>query len=86
MLGVENRAAGAFPGPGWNWLGWGYNGSTALYQWERLFVRNTQPVGSVRVGGLAAFADALPLFEGFMIPSMLLRRHVLEYLSRSQAL
>lgn len=66
LLGVENRAAGAFPGAGWNWLGWGYNGSTALYQWERLFVRNTQPVGAVRVGGIAAFADALPLFEGFM--------------------
>lgn len=66
LLGVENRATGAFPGPGWTWLGWGYNGSTALYQWEQLFARNTKPIGTVPVGGVRAFADALPLFEGFM--------------------
>lgn len=66
-LGVENRSAsGQFPPSGWNWLGWGYNGSSALTAWEALLTRNTQKIGSIPVGQLRGFADALPLYEGFL--------------------
>lgn len=66
-LGVQNRStAGAFPPSGWNWLGWGYNGSGALTTWEALLTRNTRQIGSIPVGQLRGFADALPLFEGFL--------------------
>ena len=64
-LGVQNIAGGAFPGTGWDWLGWGYNGSPALADWEAQFVANTDRIGSMRAGSLRTFADALPLFEGF---------------------
>jgi len=66
-LGVENRSTnGAFPPAGWNWLGWGYNGSSALTSWEALLTRNTARIGSVPAGQLRGFADALPLYEGFL--------------------
>ena len=66
-LGVENRSAtGQFPPAGWTWLGWGYNGSSAISAWEALLTRNTKRIGSVPVGQLRGFADALPLYEGFL--------------------
>ena len=66
MLGVENTGAGTFPSAGWKWLGWGYNGSAALANWELLLTRNQSQIGSVKAGQLRGFADALPLFEGFL--------------------
>ncbi|MGB8862179.1 MAG: peptidoglycan-binding protein [Ilumatobacteraceae bacterium] len=66
-LGVQNTAPSAvFPPTGWTWLGWGYNGSTALYQWEQLMVGNATRIGSIAPNQLHSFADALPLFEGFV--------------------
>lgn len=64
-LGVQNVQGGTFPGTGWNWLGWGYNGSPALTAWEQQFVTNDERIGSMRAGSLRTFRDALPLFEGF---------------------
>ena len=65
-LGVQNTGAGTFPPTGWSWLGWGYNGSTALYQWEQQLVGNTTQLGSIKPNQLKSFADSLPLFEGFV--------------------
>ena len=65
-MGVQNTTPGTFPGAGWNWLGWGYNGSTALYQWEQLMVGNASQIGTIKPGQLHSFADSLPLFEGFV--------------------
>lgn len=64
-LGVQNVQGGAFPGSGWTWLGWGYNGSPALAEWEQQFVTNEERIGSMRAGSLRTFPEALPLFEGF---------------------
>ena len=64
-LGVRRTVGGTFPPTGWNWLGWGYNGSPALAAFERQLVSNTKPIGAMRVGQLRSFKDALPLFEGF---------------------
>ena len=64
-LGVQNIQGGAFPGSGWTWLGWGYNGSLALAEWEQQFVVNEERIGSMRAGSLRSFPEALPLFEGF---------------------
>ena len=42
MLGIlETAIGGPFPPTGWNWLGWGYNKSPALADWETLLVGNT---------------------------------------------
>ena len=64
-LGVQNTTGGVFPPSGWVWLGWGYNLSPALRQWESQFVANTRQIGSMRPGQLRTLPDALPLFEGF---------------------
>ena len=66
LLGVQNTGTGAFPPVGWKWLGYGYNGSAALANWELQLVRNQQPIGAIKTGQLRAFAAALPLFEGFL--------------------
>ena len=65
-LGVQNTGTGVFPPAGWTWLGWGYNGSTALFEWEQQLARNGSQIGSVKSGQLRSFADSLPLFEGFV--------------------
>ena len=65
-LGVQNTGPGTFPPTGWTWLGWGYNRSLALYQWEQQIVGNTAAIGTVQPNQLRSFADALPLFEGFV--------------------
>ena len=65
-LQVENTSSGTFPPTGWNWLGWGYNGSPALAEWESKFVRNEQAIGRLRAGQVRAFPEALPLWEGFL--------------------
>ncbi|MFZ9629000.1 MAG: peptidoglycan-binding protein [Ilumatobacteraceae bacterium] len=64
-LGVQNRTY-TFPPPGWSWLGWGYNGSTALAGWEKALASNTSTFGAVRLGSLRTPPAALPLFEGFL--------------------
>ena len=64
-LGVQRTTGGTFPPTGWKWLGWGYNGSPALAAFEKQLVSNTTPIGSMKVGQLRSFADALPLFEHF---------------------
>ncbi|MEY4605830.1 MAG: hypothetical protein RLY45_590 [Actinomycetota bacterium] len=64
-LAVQNRTY-TFPPAGWNWLGWGYNGSTALAEWERALASNKAAFGVVRVGSLRTPPEALPLFEGFL--------------------
>ncbi len=64
-LGVQKTTGGTFPPTGWKWLGWGYNASPALLDWEALLTSNAAQIGSMRPGSLRAFADALPLFEGF---------------------
>lgn len=65
LLGVQNMTGGTFPPTGWKWLGWGYNTSPALAEWEAMLVSNTKPIGSTRAGLLRSPAAALPLFEGF---------------------
>ena len=56
----------SFPPPGWSWLGWGYNGSSALAGWEKALVSNTSAFGAVRAGSLRTPPEALPLYEGFL--------------------
>jgi hypothetical protein len=65
-LGVQNTATGAFPPAGWTWLGWGYNRSLALFQWEQQIVGNPSAIGTVQPNQLRSFPDALPLFQGFV--------------------
>jgi len=65
-LGVQNTGVGIFPPTGWSWLGWGYNGSEALYQWEQQIVGNAAQIGTIKPKQLKSFPDALPLFEGFV--------------------
>ncbi len=64
-LGVENRESGAFPPAGWNWLGWGYNGSPALDEWESRMVPS-RAVPGFSAGRVTGQADVIRLFEGFM--------------------
>ncbi|HQZ33283.1 MAG TPA: peptidoglycan-binding protein [Ilumatobacteraceae bacterium] len=65
-LGVQNTGPASFPPVGWTWLGWGYNASQALYQWEQQIVGNENPIGTVKAKQLKSFPEALPLFEGFV--------------------
>lgn len=64
-LGVERRVHGAFPPAGWNWLGWGYNGSPALAEWERTMVPS-RAVPGFSAGRIRANPAVIGLFEGFM--------------------
>ncbi len=64
-LGVQNTTF-SFPPPGWNWLGWGYNGSSALAPWEAQLQANPTAVGSVKKGQFKTMAAAMPLFMGFL--------------------
>jgi peptidoglycan hydrolase-like protein with peptidoglycan-binding domain len=64
-LGVERREQGAFPPSGWNWLGWGYNGSAALADWERTMVPS-RAVPGFSAGRIRANPAVIGLFEGFM--------------------
>jgi len=52
--------------PGWKWLGWTYNGSPALKDWESTLWKNADKVGSIKAGALQAPPAALALFEGFL--------------------
>ena len=65
LLGVHN-ATSVWPPPGWNWLGWGYNGSPALADWEALFSTNPETVGSVTKGQFKTMWQVMPLFMGFL--------------------
>jgi hypothetical protein len=66
-LGIlETGSGGAFPPAGWTWIGWAYNGSPALADWEALLVGNTKAIGRVVPKQLKSLPDALPLFEGFV--------------------
>lgn len=65
-LGVQNTEPGTFPGPGWTWLGWAYNGSAALASWESRMVTNSTKIGPVRVSQIRTLPEALPLYEGFL--------------------
>ena len=65
-LGVQNTGTATFPPFGWTWLGWGYNGSAALYQWEQQIVGNAAQIGTIRPKQLKSFSQSLPLFEGFV--------------------
>ncbi len=66
-LGVLVTGGWIFPPPGWNWSGWGYNGSAALTAWEAGLVRNTRAVApGIPVGVVRGLPDAQPLFEGFL--------------------
>lgn len=65
LLGVQNMTGGTFPPTGWRWLGWGYNTSPALADWEAQLASNAKAIGSTRAGLLRSPAAALPLFEGF---------------------
>jgi len=65
-LGVQNTVTGSFPPIGWTWLGWGYNNSQALYQWEQQIVANTNQIGTIKPKQLKGMPQALPLFEGFV--------------------
>ncbi|MCB1001006.1 MAG: peptidoglycan-binding protein [Acidimicrobiales bacterium] len=67
MLGIlETAIGGPFPPTGWNWLGWGYNKSPALADWETLLVGNTSKFGPVAVNQVRSMPEAQPLFEGFL--------------------
>jgi peptidoglycan hydrolase-like protein with peptidoglycan-binding domain len=71
-LGILTTGAGGpFPPTGWTWLGWGYNRSPALADWETRLVGNAAAFGSSTTGRVAAnqirsLPEALPLFEGFL--------------------
>ncbi len=71
-LGILTTGAGGpFPPTGWTWLGWGYNRSPALDDWETRLVGNSSAFGSPATGRVAAnqlrsLPEALPLFEGFV--------------------
>ncbi len=65
-LGVSATSGGTFPPPGWNWLGWGYNGSPALADWETKITGNLAAIGPVKSGQMRLMPEALPLFEGFI--------------------
>ncbi len=65
-LGILVTGGGTFPPAGWKWIGWAYNGSTALSGWEPLLVGNKAAIGKVAIKQLRSFPESLPLFEGFM--------------------
>jgi len=52
--------------PGWTWLGWSYNKSSALADWEANLEGNDERIGALRVGSIRAPQPALVLFEGFL--------------------
>lgn len=63
---ASGAEVGVRPLAGWSFSGYGYNGSTALAEWEAPFAANQVAIGSVRPNQLRALPDALPLFEGFL--------------------
>ncbi|MCU1397455.1 MAG: hypothetical protein JWN62_564 [Acidimicrobiales bacterium] len=65
-LGILETGGGTYPPAGWTWIGWAYNGSPALADWESLLVGNAKPIGKVVAKQLRSLPDALPLFEGFV--------------------
>lgn len=66
LLGVVNTIGGEFPPLGFNWSGWGYNGSPALVEWETKMVRNTTPWGKVVAGRVQGNVAIMDLYEGFV--------------------
>ncbi len=64
-LGILETGGGTFPPTGWKWLGWAYNGSPALVEWENLLVGNAKAIGRIATKQLRSLPEALPLFEGF---------------------
>ncbi len=65
-LGVANSEPGPFPPPGFTWSGWGYNGSSALAEWEKTMVDNAAAIGSVGKGRLKTHVEVQALFSGFV--------------------
>ena len=66
-LGILTTGAGGpFPPTGWTWLGWGYNRSPALADWETRLIGNAAKFGPVNTGQIRSMPEALPLFEGFL--------------------
>lgn len=57
---------GAELSPGWTWLGWSYNKSAALADWEAGLESNTERIGTLKAGSIRAPKPALVLFEGFL--------------------
>ena len=54
-------------GPGWNWIGYTYNKSPALADWEATYItENTSDVAGMRPGTLETHVAAQALFEGFL--------------------
>lgn len=54
-------------GEGWNWLGYTYNGSPALAEWEATRIAaNAERIGSLPAGHLETHIAAQTLFEGFL--------------------
>lgn len=50
----------------WKWIGWAYNGSPALVDWEAAMTKNQTAIGRVRVDQLRAPKPAHVLFSGFL--------------------
>lgn len=50
----------------WKWIGWAYNGSPALVDWEAAMVKNAVAIGRVRAEQLRAPKPAHVLFSGFL--------------------
>ncbi len=66
-LGILAAATGgSFPPSGWTWLGWGYNRSSALTDWETRLVGNAAAIGRVSARQIRSMPEALRLFEGFV--------------------
>lgn len=63
---LTTAIGGPFPPTGWNWLGWGYNRSPALADWETRFVGNATRFSPIAAGQIRSLPEALPLFEGFV--------------------
>lgn len=66
QIGVQRTSGGVFPPPGWTWLGWGYNGSAALADFEKKFVTNPKAIGTIPAGAIRTFPDTLQLFQNFL--------------------
>lgn len=52
--------------PGWKWLGWSYNGSPALAEWEGNMSANPEKVGRLNAKQIKAPYAAHVLFMGFL--------------------
>ncbi len=68
--GITDKGWGKPPFPdgssNWKWLGWSYNGSPALKEWEAALAANATGIGRVAAKQIKAPKPMLVLLEGFL--------------------